>query len=365
MKKYQEELLDKHKDLFEFMIVVCRKSFKMEQITPILIQTKYCRDKVAVSRLFKEFRESDIIHDRKVGSTKLVVIPNPVAKYVMNTNQFQNKVSGIVREQRTAMGIALFKREYLDKGYDIKTSLELMKQDGFNLFTDSQRFYDILNHQKPGVNYSSIAYCSFDNRYSKFFKQQREMKKRLRLKRENMQSTAHSRVKGNKGVSADKKYWILDDLKARSIYFRNMTRNKIVEYDEWIEMNLKPYGIRPYALDFNFIYMTHEWNPNEDTIFKQIMRLYKFIRTSFLFHCVFFLRDKNIKSTVTKININVEVVLMNDMALDKVNQDKIIKKINRVRNKGEYVLDHFKYNLNVSFSHVNLNAYNEHLLNEE
>jgi hypothetical protein len=209
MKKYQEELLAKHKDLFEFMIVVCRKEFKMERLTPILIQTGYCRDKVAVSRLFKEFRDCEVIYDRKVGSTKFVIIPNPVAKYVMNTNQFQNKANGIVREQRTAMGIELFKREYLDKGYDIKTSLELMKQDGFNLFTDSQRFYDILNRQKPDVNYSSIAYCSFDNRYSKFFKQQREMKKRLRLKRENMQSTAHSRVKTGKGVSSNKKYWIL------------------------------------------------------------------------------------------------------------------------------------------------------------
>lgn len=363
MKKYQEELINKHRDLFEFMIVVCRKEFKMERLTPILIQTGYCRDKVAVSRLFKEFRESEVIHDRKVGSTKLVVIPTPVAKYVMSNNQFQNKANGIVREQRTAMGIALFKREYLDKGYDIKSSLELMKQDGFNLFTDSQRFYDILTYKKR--DYASIAYCSFDNRYSKFFKQQREMKKRLRLKKENMQSTAHSRVKGNKGVSSDKKYWILDDLKARSIYFRNMELKRITDSNDWLKGSLEAEGIKPYLLEFNFIYMTHEWNPNGDTIFKQIMRLYKFIRTSFRFHCIFFLREKHIKTTVAKININVEVVLMNDIALEKINQDKIKAKINRVKGKGEYVWEEDKYPLNISFSHVDLNTYNEHLLNEE
>lgn len=358
MKKYQKEIIDKHRDLFEFMIIVCRRQFKMNQVTKILIQTGYCRDKSAVSRLFKEFRECEVIYDRVVQQSKLVQIPMPVVKYVMGDNVFNKKSGSTISDTRTEMAIALFRREYLAEGRNLKTSMELMKNDGFNLFTSSQKFYDMLNHQTD--NYASVAYCSFNNKVSKFFRQEREMKKRLRCKRENLKATAHQ--KGNSGVSYNRKYWILDDFKSRCIFFKNLKLNKVTEPNEWIKMNLEPYQIKPYTLELNFIYLTHEWNPNEDTIFKQVARLYRYIRESFKFHHIFFLQEKQIKTTVAEIVVNVEIVTLNNIAKDHVRTDKIAKKMERIMKKSEYLYDSYKYHLNVSCIQLDLNDSNEHLL---
>lgn len=360
MKKYQKEIIDKHRVLFEFMIIVCRRQFKMRQVTKILIQTGYCRNKSAVSRLFKEFRECEVIYDRIIDDVKLMEVPMVVVRYVMGPDVFRKKSGSVIADTRTEMMIALFKREYLDKGHDLKSALEQIEYDGFNLFTGSQRFYDILNYQDDDGKYASIAFCSFNNKLSKFFRQEREMKKRLRSKRENLRATAHKR--GNNGVREDRHYWILSDFKSRCIYFKNMRLKEMTEPNEWVQLNLEPYGIKPYTLEFNFIYLTHEWNPNEDTIFKQIARLYRYIRESFKFHHIFFLREKRIKTTVAEIVVNVEIITLNDIAKDNVRQEKIIKKMERIMNKGEYLYENYKYHLNISCSQLDINQANEHLL---
>lgn len=167
----------------------------------------------------------------------------------------------------------------------------------------------------------------------------------------------------NKSVKIDKKVWILDDLKARSVYLKNIGMMEIEEdVDGWFQSRYRNQGVKPYEMTLNFVFLVHEWNPNEDNMLKQLMRLYKYVRTSFRFHSHFFLKQKDIGTSVAKININVDVVLMNEIAHKNVNQKKLLKKINRITDKGEYVLERWCYPFNVTFSHVDVNCFNEHLL---
>lgn len=363
MRKAQLKVLEKHKILLEFIIVVGKKRIRLDQLKEILIQVGYCKDEPAVSRVIRELIEEKLIHEVKSKRNKIIELPTPVIRHLMGEKSSRNKIAGVVRDQRAAMSLALFKREYLDKGHDLESGMNAMREDGFNLFTDSSKYYDFLTSQTE--DYASVVYCSFDNRYSTIFKQKKEMRNRLKRQQAHIEMTARTRQKTGQSVKVDKKIWILDDLKARSVYLKNIELKEIEEFNKdnnWVQSWYNAIDVKPYEMDLNFVFLVHEWNPSEDNMLKQLMRLYKYVRTSFRFHCPFFLREKRIKTSAVKINIHVDVVLMNDIAYQNVNQEKLTKKIKRVKSKGEYVLNEWRYPFNVTFSHVDVNCFNEHLL---
>lgn len=363
MRKAQLKVLEKHKILLEFIIVVGKKRIRLDQLKEILIQVGYCKDEPAVSRVIRELREEKLIHEVKSKRNKIIELPTPVIRHLMGEKSSRNKIAGVVRDQRAAMSLALFKREYLNKGHDLESGMNAMREDGFNLFTDSGKYYDFLTSQTE--DYASVVYYSFDNRYSTIFKQKKEMRNRLKRQQAHIEMTARTRQKTGQSVKVDKKIWILDDLKARSVYLKNIELKEIEEFNEdnnWVQSWYKDIGVKPYEMDLNFVFLVHEWNPNEDNMLKQLMRLYKYVRTSFRFHYPFFLKEKRIRTSVAQINIHVDVVLMNDIAYQNLNQEKLTKKINRVKSKGEYVLNEWRYPFNVTFSHVDVNCFNEHLL---
>ena len=55
--KYQLELLEKHRSVFELLVVIANQSIRQEQLTNVLVGSGYCKTNVAVTRLLKDLED--------------------------------------------------------------------------------------------------------------------------------------------------------------------------------------------------------------------------------------------------------------------------------------------------------------------
>lgn len=355
--KYQLALLEKHRLIFDLLVTIANQSIRQEQLTKILVDTGYC-SKSTVTRILQDFKNEKLIlvGTVKKSNKKIIEATTRTVKFIEGEQASKNKVAGSNRDLSNAMALEYFYLEYVKKReLKLDKALEQVKSDGFNLFQSSQRYYDLLNED-------NLAYHSLDNRASKFYKQEKEMQYRLKQQREHMEKTARTRVKGNETSSFDRRTWTLDDLKLRKIYFRNLSLTQSDVNLDWIKMRYeKMENFEPLTLTLNFVYFNHELHPNEKNIYLNLIRLYKFIRKSFRLHEWFFIRNKGIKRAFVQIIVNVEVLTLNQICFDNFSEEKVMWKTNKRKDKGDLLWEHFKYDFNVSFSHLNVNHLNEHL----
>ena len=165
----------------------------------------------------------------KKSNKKIIEATTRTIKFIEGEKANKNKIAGANRELANAMALEFFYLEYVEKqDLTLDKALEQVKLDGFNLFQSSQRYYDLLNQ-------NNLAYHSLDNRASKFYKQEKEMQYRLKQQREHIEKTARTRTKGNETNPMDRRTWVLDDLKLRKIYFKNLSLTKADMNLDWIK----------------------------------------------------------------------------------------------------------------------------------
>lgn len=356
--KYQLELLEKHRSVFELLVVIANQSIRQEQLTNVLVGSGYCKTNVAVTRLLKDLEDEKLMVRAKLKSSnkKIVEATTRTIKFIEGEKANKNKIAGANRELANAMALEVFYLEYVEKkDLTLDKALKQVKIDGFNLFQSSQTYYDLLNED-------NLAYYSLDNRASKFYKQEKEMQYRLKQQREHIEKTARTRTKGNETNPMDRRTWVLDDLKLRKIYFKNLSLTKAEMDLDWLRMRYESLkNFEPLTLTLNFVYLNHELHPNEKNIYLNLIRLYKFIRKSFYIHEWFFIRDKGIKRAFVNIVVNVEILTLNQICFDNLNQEKINWKTQKRLGKSDFLGEAYRYDFNVSFSHLNINHMNEHL----
>lgn len=355
--KYQLALLEKHRLIFELLVTIANQSIRQEQLTKILVDTGYC-SKSTVTRILQDFKNEKLIlvGTVKKSNKKIIEATTRTIKFIEGEKANKNKIAGANRELANAMALEFFYLEYVEKqDLTLDKALEQVKLDGFNLFQSSQRYYDLLNQ-------NNLAYHSLDNRASKFYKQEKEMQYRLKQQREHIEKTARTRTKGNETNPMDRRTWVLDDLKLRKIYFKNLSLTKADMNLDWIKYRYEELeDFEPLTLTLNFVYFNHELHPNEKNIYLNLIRLYKFIKKSFYIHEWFFIRDKGIKRAFVNIVVNVEVFTLNQICFDNLNQEKINWKTKKRLGKSDFLSEGYRYDFNVSFSHLNINHMNEHL----
>lgn len=360
--KSTNDVLKEHEVFFKLLIVIGNQRVRKSQIEKLLLDTGYCKNKTASSRLLTDFKERGLIKVEKPSFSKFNFIEatSKSVKFILGSNGKTKKVAKntSVRDAKNAMRLGMFAREYVEKqGLTLEQALNEVEIQGFNLFTSDERYYEILNS-------NNVAHLSFNRKHSTFFKQEQEMKYRLERLQEHIEQTARTRQKGNKVGKFHRKIWILEDLKNRNIFFKNMKLKGISEADKnnWAELNFESFDLTKIkTLEMNFIYTVIDYRADQHEMFLNLARLYRFIRSSFYLHESFWLKKMNRRSAIGKIEINVEIVCINEICYNKLDQDKILQKLNKkiANNKGSF--RNFKYDMNVTFSHLNINKNNEHI----
>lgn len=360
--KSTNEVLEENKVFFKLLIIIGNQRVRQSQLEQILLDTGYCKNKTAFNRLITDLKDRNLIKKEKPEFSKhhFIEATNKSVVFTLGADGKTKKVAKntSIRDAKNALRLEIFILEYVKKrGFTLEKALLVVERDGFNLFTSDNRYYEILNNK-------NIAYLSFNKKHSTFFKQEKEMKYRLEYRQERIEQTARTRKKGNKTDKFHRKIWVLEDLKNRNIFFKNMMTKEITEADkkDWAEIHFESFDLsKILTLEMNFVYPVIDYRTDQHEMFLNLARLYRFIRTSLHLHESFWLKKMNRKNAIGKIEINVEVVCINEICYNKLDQDKILEKLEKkiAKNKGAY--RNFKYDMNVTFSHFHINKNNEHI----
>lgn len=360
--KSTNEVLQEHEVFFRLLIIIGNQRVRQSQLEQILLDTGYCKNPTALNRLLTDFKDRGLTKKEKPEFSKyhFIEATSKSVKFILGTDGKTKKVAKntAIRDAKNAMRLELFIREYVEKqGLNLEQALEQVKTDGFNLFTDNQRFYDLLNED-------NLAYLSFVKNYSTFFKQEDEMKYRHKYLQEHIEKTARTRVKGNKTGKFHRKIWVLDDLKRRNIFFKDLEIKPInrEDWEDWMEMHYSDLNdFETLQLEMNFIYPIIDYRTDQHELFLNLARLHRFIRSSFYMHEAFFLKKMNTKRAIVKVKVNIDVVCINEICYKKIDQTKILAKLDKKISKARGYYKHFKFDFNVDFSHLNINKNNEHI----
>lgn len=359
LKDDRIKLLNDHKVIFELIVIVSNQIIRQEQLTKILIETNYCTNAVAVTRLLKRFEDVKLIKRYKEGSParKMIQATKPSLDFVMGKGIVVKPAESEIRSLRNAVMVELFRTYFIKSELTLSEALELaLNTSNSNLFKSSESFYSALNQ-------NDLAFHSFNSKSSSYFSQLQEINDVKNQKKAHMEVTASTREKTGKINAFERKCWTLDDLKNRQIYFRDfeLVDPTIEEKIEWIGAHYHRFKwFEPKILELNFTLMTLSSNPSKKDLVGRLFNLHKFVKKSFKMHHSYFIEDKKIGLAAVKVRVNVEVVVINDYALNNIDQADVVDWIERkiARYSNSYS---FKYDINVTFKSLNINNQNEHL----
>lgn len=364
----QEVLAPKHKSVLQLIVIISNQLIRQDLLVDILTKTKYCTDHTAVSKLLKNLEDAKLIkRDRLIYSrNKIVQIKRAGLEFVLGPKAIPLKKSknGEIMLLSRICKVELFREHYLTDGCSLDEAMNKALSDHSNLFKDTQFIYDFLRKDR-------LAYDSFHTKSSTFYRQEDEIKRRLKDARfhldqvrrgnehDKVEETEQQEVRQKELYEVRKRCWTFEDLKTRNIFVSNMYLRKPTQesLDDWIDRHYLfqriTNGFQNETLVLEFDYLTISSTPDIYALLKGIMNIVIFVKKSFRMHDSFFQEGKKIKRAIVEIDCVINVRFINENVLNSVDLDKIMKIFEKRLDK--YMLGRdFKYKFKLNFDHLNV-----------
>ena len=122
--------------------------------------------------------------------------------------------------------------------------------------------------------------------------------------------------------------------------------------------------VKAKTLHLRFALVTISTEPNKQQLVKSLMNIYKYVIRTFKLHESYFIKNKGIKEAIVNVEVDVDVIMLNDIALNNFNcadlDDWFRRKI-RLRLRRNQMLESYKHNFQVNFLSMQVNKNNEHV----
>lgn len=355
MKDKQLKIAEKHRAVLILIYKISNQLINQDQLTKILIESKYCTNKIAVSRLLKLLEDNKLIKRSRLKRErhKVVQICKPAIRIIKNKDSKQVATikhtigTGHARSCRNGFMTEFFYQNYI-KNTDltlIKALQHCINSDfSINLYKSSQNFYNILDKK-----YKEVLQDSFSTQ-STYFQQLNTIKESRRYNRELFKYKTQGGVEPKEYIA---KVLTLDDLKNRQIYLTNakVTRNK--DENEFYQKNCPQ--LTPLTLKLKFIHFIYAAQPRVINIKRQYNFFQKFIEKSFVLRYSDDFKREETERAFVHIEVDFEVIFLNEIAFNEIN-DKIFREIEK-----ETVMIGNTITFNFNIKQYNINRFNEHL----
>lgn len=363
----QQDLLVQHEQVFRLIILISNQIIRQSQLTEILLKTNYVKNPTAATRLLQRLEEFDLIkrYKEEVTNFKSVQVTKTAVKFIIGPKATVVKPSGAIREAKNALRVELFKYYFLKDEMTLENALDTATQGISNLFGSYEVFYNELSA-------NSLAFHSFNSKSSNFFLQKREIEyvksqQQRRLEKNTQRVTLDESEKKKKISKDNRRCWTLETLAQRQIYLIESSLDEVSEEvrKDWVDAHFSRIeGFEAKTLHLRFALLTISDSPDKRNLVKSIMNIAKYIRRTFKMHESYFIRNNNIKKAIVNIKVEIDVVLLNNKALKKLDQADLIdwfKNKMELRLRRENALVSFKHSFNINFISANVNNNNEHL----
>ena len=362
---YQEKLLIKHEQVFRLIVLISNQIIRQSQLVQILDDTNYAKSSNTISRMLHDFELFELIKRFKEEATnfKVIQVTKTALKFVKRQNAILVRPSGVIRETKNAMRVEMFRYYFLKDRMPLKDALDIATQESVsNLFNSPDKFYNSLLT-------NDLAFHSFNSKSSNFFLQKSEIEYVKQQQRQSLdKNLERNGAEKNTRSSVDyRRCWTLEKLATHQIYLVDSYLNdpaKSLE-NSWIEEHFGRFeDFKPKSLHLRFALVTISTEPNKQQLVKALMNIYKYVLRTFKLHESYFIRNKRIKEAIVNVEVDIDVILLNDMALNNFNcadlEDWFKRKI-RLRLRRNQMLESYKHHFHVNFLSMQVNKNNEHV----
>lgn len=362
---YQEKLLIKHEQVFRLIVLISNQIIRQSQLVKILDDTDYAKSSNTISRMLLDFELFELIKRFKEEATnfKAIQVTKTALKFVQGQNAVLVRPSGVIRETKNAMRVEMFRHYFLKEGMALKEALDIATQESVStLFNSPHKFYDSLLA-------NDLAFHSFNSKSSNFFLQKAEVDYVKQQQRQSLDKNLerNGAKKQNKINSDYRRCWTLEKLASHQIYLVDSCLSDPIksEKNNWIDNHFSDCkDFKPKTLHLRFALVTISTEPNKSNLVKSLMNIYKYVLRTFKLHESYFIRNKGIKEAIVNVEVDVDVILLNDIALNNFNcadfEDWFRRKI-RLRLRRNQMLESYKHNFHVNFLSMQVNKNNEHV----
>ena len=362
---YQEKLLIKYEQVFRLIVLISNQIIRQSQLVQILNETNYAKSSNTISRMLIDCELFGLIKRFKEETTsfKSIQVTKTVLKFIQGQNAVVVRGSGVIRETKNAIRLEMFKHYFLKKGMSLKEVLDIATQESVStLFNSPHKFYNCLLA-------NDLAFHSFNSKSSNFFLQKAEVDYVKQQQRQSLdRNLERSGAKKENKISSDyRRCWTLEKLATHQIYLVDSYLNtpaKSLE-NNWMEEHYG--GIEDFkakTLHLRFALVTISTEPNKQQLVKSLMNIYKYVIRTFKLHESYFIKNKGIKEAIVNVEVDVDVIMLNDIALNNFNcadlDDWFRRKI-RLRLRRNQMLESYKHNFQVNFLSMQVNKNNEHV----
>lgn len=366
---YQQKLLIKYEQVFRLIVLISNQIIRQSQLVQILDDTNYAKSSNTISRMLHEFELFELIKRFKEEATnfKAIQVTKTALKFVQGQSAVLVRTSGVIRETKNAIRVEMFRHYFLKEGMALKEALDIATQESVStLFNSHYKFYDSLLA-------NDLAFHSFNSKSSNFFLQKSEINFVKQQQRESLDKNLerNGAKKENKINSDYRRCWTLEKLATHQIYLVDSYLNdpaKSLE-NSWIEEHFGRFeDFKPKSLHLRFALVTISTEPNKQQLVKALMNIYKYVLRTFKLHESYFIRNKRIKEAIVNVEVDIDVILLNDIALNNFNcadlEDWFKRKI-RLRLRRNQMLESYKHHFHVNFLSMQVNKNNEHVSIED
>lgn len=360
----QQKIAQKHKAVLQFIVIISNQLIRYDLLLDILTKTKYCKDQVAVSKILKDLEDFKLIKRGRIkySRCKIVKVKRAGLNFILGEKAVPLKSSqnGEIMMLLRICKVELFRLHYIRNGYSLEEAIKEALSDNSNLFKDTQFIYDFLRKDR-------LAYDSFHTKSSTFYRQEDEIKRRLKEAQKHLDEVRRRKKKDDEEEEGKqkelyevrKRCWTFEDLKTRNTFVSNAYLRKPTQesMDDWIArhygFHMIENNFKPETLVLEFDYLTISSTPDIYALLKSIMNIVIFIKKSFKMHDSFFQEDKKIKRAIVEIDCTINVRFINKNVLNSVDLAKAMKIFEKRLDKYMMGRD-FKYKFKLNFDHLNV-----------
>ncbi len=413
---YQEKLLIKYEQVFRLIVLISNQIIRQSQLVQILDDTNYAKSSNTISRMLIDCELFELIKRFKEEVTKFkaIQVTKTALKFVQGQSAVLVRTSGVIRETKNAIRVEMFRHYFLKEGIALKEALDIATQESVStLFNSHYKFYDSLlandlrvemfrhyflkegialkealdiatqesvstlfnSHYKfyDSLLANDLAFHSFNSKSSNFFLQKAEVEYVKQQQRQSLDKNLqrNGAKKENKINKDYRRCWTLEKLASHQIYLVDSYLSDPVasENNTWIDNHFGGIeGFKPKTLHLRFALATISTEPNKQQLVKALMNIYKYVLRTFKLHESYFIRNKGIKEAIVNAEVDIDVILLNDIALNNFNcadlEDWFRRKI-RLRLRRNQMLESYKHNFHVNFLSMKVNRNNEHVSLED
>ena len=294
-RKTQQDLLIEHKPLFELIVIISNQIIRQAQLVDILMETGYCKNRTAVTRLIQKLEENKLIHRFKEEHYRYTSIQalKPAIKFIKGVDAYPVKITHGIREITNAVRVELFKKYYLEDNMTLEqATFNAIQNPTSSLFSSNKNFYHWLNKD-------DLAFHSFNAKSSSFFKQIAEIDSISLQEKQKFQDSVRreegAKLRTNK---FDKRCWTLKTLTDRKTYLiqADLSEPFMEIKADWLDTYYKKAkNFEPTQLNLHFAIVTLASDPNKTNLVKSMMNVIKYVKRSFKMHFNYFIEEKEIK----------------------------------------------------------------------